>query len=182
MSTAPVPSGAPPSALHTSLEPVRRALLEDASRDAAAIIGEATRSADLLVADAEHETENELRRARRRGQASARAHADLTLARAANDARRVVLHAQKETCRRLRAELHAAASSLRHDPRYPDLLDRLEAMARAQLGRQARIERDPEPDGGVIGVADDHRVDYTLPRLADRALDALADAEAALWS
>jgi hypothetical protein len=61
-------------------------------------------------------------------------------------------------------------------------LDHLEALARAQLGDAVEIERDPAPYGGVFAVAGSHQVDYRLPILADRALDAIADEVASLWT
>jgi hypothetical protein len=63
-------------------------------------------------------------------------------------------------------------------------LDHLETLARAQLGDMVAltIERDPEPYGGIFAVAGSHQVDYRLPILADRALDAMADEVASLWT
>ncbi len=64
---------------------------------------------------------------------------------------------------------------MRDDPRYPALLDHFEAVAREQLGDDAVIERDPIPGGGIVAELGSRRVDYTLPQLADRALEVLAD-------
>ncbi|RLE20890.1 MAG: hypothetical protein DRJ50_10035 [Actinobacteria bacterium] len=166
----------------TSLEPVRAALLADANAEAEQIVRDATRAADRLVNQTEHDAEAEVTEVERRGELSARARADQQVARARDEAHSIVLHTQEILHQQLADAARAAVLNLRNDPRYPALLDHFADVARNQLGDAAIIERDPEPDGGIIAVAGTRRVDYTLPALADRALDALADETAALWS
>jgi vacuolar-type H+-ATPase subunit E/Vma4 len=174
------PTSADPSVI-ARLQPVRRALLDDAESAATSIIDEARAVADRLVADAEREAAREIDTARHRGERSAQAQVERDLASALATARSGVLDAQ----RRIRDEairaVHGAVTDMRADPRYPALLDHLEAEACEQLGQGAIIERDPDA-GGVVAVADQRRVDYTLPALADRALAAHADEVAQLWS
>jgi hypothetical protein len=67
------------------------------------------------------------------------------------------------------------------DPSYPRLLDRLEELARAQLGADVVIDRDPPSDGGVLASSGDRRVDYRLDALAERAAIAIEDEVAASW-
>ena len=78
-----------------------------------------------------------------------------------------------------------SAPSLRHDPRYGALLDRLESLARQQLGAGAAVERDPVVAGravvGVIATLGSRRVSYTLPALARRALRELGEEVAGAW-
>jgi vacuolar-type H+-ATPase subunit E/Vma4 len=82
----------------------------------------------------------------------------------------------------VRARAREAAVRLREDPRYPELLERLKRIAIAQLGNEAELEVDPSGVGGVIAHAGSVRVDYTLPALAERALEALDGELERLWS
>lgn len=163
------------------LQPVRRALLADAEETAASIVDEANDAADRLVTDAEAVVAREIDAARRRAERSMQAQVEADLARARVAARSQVLEAQRRIHDDVVGAVHAAAREMRSDPRYPALVDHLERVAREQLGRGATIDRDSEA-GGVVAVADRRRVDYTLPALADRAVAALADEEAQLWS
>jgi vacuolar-type H+-ATPase subunit E/Vma4 len=166
----------------TSLEPVRATLLADANAEAERIVREATRSADRLVNQAEHDADAEVVEVERRGEASARALDDQHVARARDEAHSIIMRTQEIFHQQLAEAVRDAALDLRNDPRYPALLDHFADVARNQLGDAAIIERDPEPGRGIIAVAGTRRVDYTLPALADRALDALSDETAALWS
>jgi vacuolar-type H+-ATPase subunit E/Vma4 len=174
-------------AVHTratplALEPVRTALLDDAHREADDIVAAARAAAAESVAAAEHEADEALRQVRRRKEATARARAE----RAREDARRTanaeLLRARDELHRQLAEAVHEAVHDLTRDPRYPALLDRLEQLAREQLGNAAEIERDPAGYGGVVATEGHRRVDYRLPALADRALATIADEVVATWS
>jgi vacuolar-type H+-ATPase subunit E/Vma4 len=167
--------------LLTDLEPVRAELFADARDEAARIVSAARRDADELRAETERRCDVEVAAATRHGDLVARAIAERTLARARNDARAKVLERQERARNALVASVHEAVLDLRHDPRYPDLLDVLEDMARHQLGPSARVDRDPISAGGVTATVGPRQVDYSLPALADRALDALGDEVIALW-
>lgn len=171
-----------PRSVEENLEPVRLALLADGEARARKIVSEATRVGDELVARAERDADAEVDTARRRNERSARASVDQALARARTDAHRVVLDTQAQNHRHLIEDVRDAARAMRQDPRYAALVDRLEMLATAQLGSTAVIERDPDTAGGVVAVAGNRRVDYTLTALADRALDTLADEVAQLWT
>jgi len=171
-----------PPGLLLDLEPVHRALLGDAQVEVDRIEQDAQRTADAVIEQAESDRDAEIERARRRGEASARSHAQDTLARARNDSRAIVLRRQEELRQQLVDLVRAEALQLRRDPRYADVLDRLESVARAQLGDGATIERDPEPGGGIIATQGTRRVDYSLPAIADRALDVIAEEAAKLWT
>jgi len=170
-----------PASLDQVLEPVRAALLADAGAEADRIVEEATRSATETMAAAETEAEATIERSRRRAELSSRAHSERVLARLRNDEQRGLHDAQLQLLSQLIETVHVSARRLRDDPRYPALLDQLESMARAQLGEDAVIERDPNPDGGLVARAGTRRVDYRLPVLAERALDDLSDEVAELW-
>jgi len=81
-----------------------------------------------------------------------------------------------------RARAREAALGLRENPGYPELLERLKRTAIAQLGSEAELEIDPPSVGGVIARAGSVRVDYTLPALAERELEALDGELEGLWS
>ena len=152
------------------LEPVRQAVLADARSRADDIVAGARREAREVVDRAQREVDEAVADAVRRSTIAARAHADELRARAAADAHTEELSARERICQQLRDAVREAARGLRDDPRYPGLLDDLEARARTQLGPDARIERDPE--GGIVAVADRRRVDYSLRALAERAIEA----------
>ncbi len=168
--------------LAVRLEPVRAALLADASEEADRVLASADREATEITASAEAEMAAARQRAEQRGMRSAEARADQLLAQARSDAHRRVLEAKEAIRRRLVVAVHEAALGLRDDERYPLLLDRLEAMARRQLGADVTIERDPPDVGGVRAGTADRRVDYSLTALSNRALQTMADEMARLWS
>ncbi len=71
--------------------------------------------------------------------------------------------------------------ALRSAPGYDELLDRLAAAARRDLGDDASVERDPPDAGGVRAQAGTRSVDYTLPALAARWIDELGSSVRRLW-
>jgi vacuolar-type H+-ATPase subunit E/Vma4 len=158
-----------------ALEPVRLALMADAEAEADALVAEARARADDRVGRAEADAEAAVAEARRRAEAGARARAARELSRSRDDAR----HAELACRRELRDELATAVADALHElrvhPRYPELLDHLERVANDQLGPDATIVRDPQPDGGVLATAGGRRVDYRLPAIAERVLGLIAD-------
>lgn len=160
---------------------VRRALLEDARDEAKQIVAEARLSADRLIRETIDEVDAEVEHERHRSELTAQAYSSRVLARARNDARREVLRKQEHLRRELVDRVRAATLEIRHDRRYPIVLDQLEAMAYEQLGEQATVERDRHRDGGVVATAGTRRVDYTLRAIADRTLDAMSDEAVQLW-
>lgn len=165
---APAPSA-------SALGPTRDALLADASERAQQIVADATIAADELVAEAMSSSDATVAAATHRAAAAATARADQELAATRAQIHADVLRARSEIRQRILTETRDAARSLRTDPRYPALLDHLEALARAQLGPTAKVDRDPSDAGGAIATAGNRSVDYTLAALADRAVSALAD-------
>lgn len=97
-------------------------------------------------------------------------------------ARELRLRAQQALLDEVRTRAREAALALSEDPRYPELLERLRRIAIAQLGSEAELEIDPPSVGGVIARAGSVRVDYTLPALAERTLEALNGELELLWS
>jgi hypothetical protein len=97
-------------------------------------------------------------------------------------ARMAVLAARGDAYAELRRRARTAALTLRADSGYPQLLERLSAAARAELGPGAELEVDPAGAGGVRARRGSRRVDHTLPTLADRCVDALGAEAARLWA
>lgn len=170
------------STLDEQLEPVRQALLEDANTEAERVRAEARERADTRAADAEHEVAAEVAQVAERQAIASAAHAEQERARARADAHATMLRVREEVRRDLLDAVRSAAMQLRNDDRYPALLDHLEAMARDQLGAEARVQRDPTGAGGVVAVAGPRRVDYSLPALAERAVREHGDEVASLWT
>lgn len=162
------------------LDPVRRALLDDARAEAERLRVEARAAADRAIDDARAEVDAAVARARRKATASAQVRAEEHLAAARRDAHTAVLEAQAELRRQLIERVRSASANIRDDPRYQRLVDHLVALAREQLGDDAEITHDP--DGGIVASSGSLRVDYRLAALADRAVDAAAEEVAALWA
>ncbi len=162
---------------HTALAPVCEALLAAARAGADRVTGQAEADASAMLAAASAQAAQILAAARTGGTADAAAAMAAEQARARRQARAAVLRARREAYERLRTQARAAVAELVHQPGYARLRARLATVARAALGPEADV-RDAD-GGGVIGTVPGRRVDLSLARFADRAVDAVA-AEAAL--
>ncbi len=155
--------------------------LDDALRRAVAaetdvVLGAARADADAVVHDARRQGEELVERAGRDATAitdAAMAHELVALHREQNA---TVLLAKRALMDELEEQVHDAVLRLRDAHDYPRLLDGLVGRARAQLGADAVVTRDPPGRGGVIAECDGRRVDYTLPALARRAVADQGDA------
>ena len=145
-------------------------MLGEAEAQAQARVGEARREADELV---EH--------ARAQGEAAGRLEAAHDEAVERVLAQADVLAAQRESYEELSRRARAAVLELRGDPGYPDLLERLAAAARRDLGDAAELEIDPPGAGGVRASAGSRRVDYTLVALSDAYIRELGTTVRTLW-
>jgi vacuolar-type H+-ATPase subunit E/Vma4 len=163
------------------LEAFERGLGEEAQARIDRRLARARADAEALVARARREAEAQVERARVEGTADADRAMAVDLLDAKRRARRLLLEAERAAYQGLRAAAREAVDGLRGDETYRRLLDRLEAAARAQLGPDARIVRDPS-EGGVIGEAGGRRVDYSLPALVERAVDSVAADLARTWA
>jgi len=163
-----------------NLDVVRDALLADARAEAATTLAEVTEWADRELADARRTAAGLLEASEDAGRADAEA--DLALARAAarREARRLVLVAESQVRRELMDRARAAVQSLRSEPGYERLLRELESLARSQLGVDATVVVDDQ-FGGLVGTAPGRRVDYTLPVLVERGVDAMGPEVERLW-
>ena len=162
-----------------ALVPVRRALLEDAEREAMAVIDAARAEGDERLLAARRQADEEVARARRRAELTAAARADRAVDVARRTAHTMLLGTDAEIWDELTDQVRRAAASMPDDPRYPALVDALERLARRQLGPEAAVDRCA--GGGLTAWAGDRRVDYRLATLADRVLDLIADDMEASW-
>lgn len=163
------------------LEPLERALLAEADAEARRLREEAEAAARGRLAKAEAEAGAMVTEARLQSEAVAAVEAARRHAVGRRRARELRLGAQRALVDEVRTRAREAALALRDDPRYPALLEHLERAARGQLGEDAELVVDPPRTGGVIARAGPVRVDYTLPALADRSLEALGDELERLW-
>jgi vacuolar-type H+-ATPase subunit E/Vma4 len=166
--------------MDAGLEPLRAALLAAARADAAAVLAAADDDAAATVAAARARVADLAATARREGAADAAAMLAADRARGRREARRIELSAQQEVWEQLRAGGRAAVMALRDDPAYGRLRDRLAARARRLAGPDAVVSEPPE--GGVVAVAAGRRWDFSLPTLAEHAIDALGPEVQWLWT
>ena len=142
-----------------------------AEADARERLAAARREAEALVA-----------RARELGEADGREQGAVDEGVARTLAHLDVLAARREGYDELRRRAREAVLELRDAPDHGELLDRLAAAARRDLGEDAELELDPPGLGGVQASSGSRRVDYTLAALADRCLEDLGPALARLWA
>jgi vacuolar-type H+-ATPase subunit E/Vma4 len=168
--------------LAAALAPVRRALLDTANREAEQLVAMARADADERVAAARRRADAEVERAADRARATAAARADRAVEAARGEGHALLLETEAEIWDELADRVRRAVAAMPDDPRYPALRERLEQLARRQLGDTATIAHDDgDGGGGVTGELDGRRVDYRLSTLADRVLDTLADQVGAVW-
>ena len=163
-----------------ALAPVRAHLLGAARAEADRIVEQARAEAAAILGDAHRDADQAVGLAAAQGRADGALAAAAQRSRAREQARSIVLGAQRQARDELRARVVAAAAGLRAEPGYERLLAGLTEMAAAAAGPDAAITVDPA--GGVVALARGVVVDCTLARLADLAVDALGDEVAQLWT
>jgi vacuolar-type H+-ATPase subunit H len=168
--------------MQASVGPARDALLADARERARQLLEQAEREAHELTQQAQTDAEALLARARQEGLAAGRARAARDAGRERTLAHWHVLAAQNAAYEELRRRARIEVMAVRDEPGYRELLERLSAAARRDLGDGAELEIDPPGLGGVLARAGSRRVDYTLPALAERCVQDLSPALAQLWT
>ncbi len=163
-----------------ALAPVRAHLLRGAQAEADRIVAEARAQATAMVRQARRDAGEAAGRAGARARAETAPLAAAERGRGREQARSIVLGAQRQAHEELRAQVLAAAASLRDEPGYEQLLTRLTAMAGRAAGPGATVAADPA--GGVVARSGRAVVDCSLPRLARLAVDALGDQVGELWT
>jgi hypothetical protein len=155
-----------------ALAPVRAAMLRKASAEAAQIVAGARSAADALLEQARQDAAGMIRKAREEGQAQAAPLALAELNRGRREARAAALGAEQRARAELETRIGSAITGLKDEPGYPMLRDRLAMLALQAAGPGAAVS--DAPGGGVVARAPGVLVDCSLPRLARRAIDALA--------
>ena len=163
-----------------ALAPVRGSLLIAAQREAADIRRDTSEQALALLDAARHEADRILVAAAEEGTATARSQAVLRSARARRAAHETVLTRRNALRLELQRQVRESAVELRTDPRYPALLARLTEQSHAVLGPEATVAESPE--GGVVAEAGSRRLDLSLPVLATRTLESMAQEVRELWA
>src|SRR5579864_7696811 len=115
--------------MEQALAPVRAHLLDGARTEASCILAEAGAQADSIVRQARRGAADTVDRARAHGETDAAPAAAVERSRGRDQARSVVLGAQREAYQDLRAQVIAAAGGLRTEPGYQRLLSSLVTMA-----------------------------------------------------
>lgn len=172
--------GDPPRVAPAALAPARRALIAQAEAEADRLLAEARRRAEQQVAQARRQVEALVERARAEGKAAAEQQAAAELARARRQARALVLATQREAYEELRQRARRALETLRGSEGYDRLLRRLSLAVQARLGDAPELVVDP-PEGGIIARRENRVLDYSLPALLERCLEARAEEVARLW-
>lgn len=164
-----------------NIERLRASFLARAAEDAERTVTVAQEERRARLDEAQRRAAQIVASARAAGEADARAEAARTTATARRRARSVTLAARRDLYEELRRQALAAAAQLQTKPSYPELLQRLERAARADLGADAVVEVDPGAGGGVVARDGSRIVDYSLPALVDRCVGALGERVEELW-
>ncbi|MGO9081359.1 MAG: hypothetical protein ACLQDY_20350 [Streptosporangiaceae bacterium] len=163
-----------------ALGPVRDGLLRRAAGQAEEIVAAARRQADEITGLARRAAARAAADGQADGEAQGAPLSAAEISRGRREARQAVLAAREAARAELARQVRAAAGALRGDPGYPQLRDRLAQLAARAAGPGAAVTE--HPDGGVLASAPGVLVDLSLPRLADRAVEALGSQAARLWT
>ncbi len=163
-----------------ALAPVRAYLLRQARAEADRVTEEARSTATAILRQARSAADEAIALASAQGRAEAALAAAAEQARSREQARSIVLGAQREAYEELCARVLAAAGGMRDEPGYQRLLSRLITMATRAAGPDASAA--VQPEGGVVARSRGVVVDCTLPRLAGLAVGELGDQVRELWT
>jgi hypothetical protein len=164
-----------------NVEALRRVVLDQAAEEAARAVQAAERHRLESVAKARSGADSVVEGGRSAGEADGRAEAARQAVAARRRARSRLLAARRGLYEQLQRQSLAAAQEFRAQSAYPALVERLERAARAELGDDAVIELDPGGLGGLIARAGPRMVDYSLPALVGRCVEALGVSVEELW-
>lgn len=157
--------------MRPALQSVRAAIIEDARRRADQMLAAARLQADETRARARAEAESVIVEARAEGERDGDAAVAERMRFARHEATATVLGARREIYREACRLVEDAVLDLRRDPVYTELLHRLRALVVDRLGADADVEVDVPGSGGVVAHLGSRRVDCTLPALAHRFID-----------
>jgi len=168
------------AAQDAALAPVRAYLLRQAEAEAGHIAHEARGTAAAILRQARSAADEAVALAPAQGRADAAPAAAAEQAQGHEQARSIVLGAQREAYQELCVRVLAAAGGMRDEPGYRRLLSRLITMATRAAGPGAATA--VQPEGGVVARSRGVVVDCTLPKLAGVAVDELGDRVRELWT
>lgn len=154
-----------------ALAPVRTALLRSAAAEAGQILASARGAADALLEQARRDAASMISKAREEGRAQAAPLARAAISRGQREVRATVLRAELHARADLELRISSAITGLKGEPGYRELRDRLAELALRAAGPGATVSE--HPAGGVVARAPGVLVDCSLPRLAQRAIEAL---------
>lgn len=164
----------------TALEPVRAELLRRAVAHAERVIAEAEKEAAFILEQA-HDTARALtEEARAAGESAAAAVVAAQGAAQRRELRREVLTARDEAYQQWRRLGMQAVLRLRDEPGHARRQDNLRKTAYAVLGSDADVV--DHPDGGVVAVAGQRRLDLSLAAIAEHTLDHVVPEVNGLWA
>lgn len=168
-----------PSGSEASLESVRYALRRRADTEAGRLADDALAQSEQILAAARAEAEEIRKTAEEQGREAARAEAAGRSARIRRQARRTVLAQQEALRGELVSQVRQQTQELRSDPRYPRMLRILTDRADNILGPMASVTESYR--GGVTATAGSRHLDFSLPALAEQALENHAGEVHRLW-
>lgn len=160
------------SVIGAALAPVRAALLDRAERDAERLLAQSDSAARRATEEASALAARMRDEARAEGAADAAAALAAERARMGRRARGIVLRAHRDDFEALRSAVRRALPDVREDTDHRRVVQKMIDMTKGILGPDAQL-REGE-GGGVIGEALGRRVDCSLARFADRAVEAVA--------
>jgi len=163
-----------------ALAPVRSAMLDAAGREARRVVAAARAEADAVTRDARLAAARAVQAGVSAGQARGVVLAAAERSQGRARAQAIVLGAREAALDRLREQIRTAVAGLRDEPGYPQLVARLSGLAAAEAGPGAAVGTHPE--GGVVARSRRVVVDYSLPRLAELATQALGGRVRELWT
>lgn len=162
-----------------SLGAVRSTILANAEVEAAAEVARAETSAAQQVQSARDAAATRVAEAHAAAEVDADAQFTIERAAVRRQARRIVLEAQARARSALVRDAISSLQARRGTATYQELIDRFAQRSKEQLGPDTDI-RESEA-GGVIGTCGRRSVDYTLPAVVERAVDAIGPDIEELW-
>lgn len=165
--------------LRDPLGPVRQALLDDARRDAEAMLADADAAAAGFAEEAAAQARAMRESARALGEADAEATVRAERTGARRRARALLLRAQRDVYDEIRRRALQQAGSLRDDAAYAQAVEGLTTQARAVLGPEATVTE--HPSGGVVAELGSRRLSFTVEGLVDEAIGSVGDELQGLW-
>jgi vacuolar-type H+-ATPase subunit E/Vma4 len=169
------------SGLRAQLAPLDTALSAAAQRDAEASIAEAHERVEAIGKETDAKVRGIASSAAAEGDAAAARESAHRLVAAKRRGRRHVLEAQRAAYDALVEASLDALSRVREQPEYAALQERLALAATAVLGKDARLQRDPDDLGGLVAKSDGRSVNLTLPALVGRCVTGMGRDVSRLW-